>query len=65
MQESKEKMLRGRADTLEPRHGGIFEQAERNEVEDLTIQRFVPQLLKRVQLKQSQLRLHQIKIKLE
>ncbi|CAH2574716.1 Glycosyltransferase family 92 protein Os08g0121900 [Planktothrix rubescens] len=46
-QESKEKMLRGRSDTNDPRPW-LFDGANRNEVEDLTIQRFVPQLTQAV-----------------
>ncbi len=43
LQESQEKMLRGKADTLDPRPW-MFDLTDRNEVEDLTIQRFVPKL---------------------
>jgi|GEM_PF-1062026 Predicted glycosyltransferases len=64
-EEGQQKIMRARADTNQFKDTSFLEAHNRNEIEDLTIQRFVPQLLKRVQVKQSQLRLHQIKIKLE
>jgi FkbM family methyltransferase len=59
LQESKEKMLRGIADSLLPRPW-LFEPGDRNEVEDLTIQRFVPKLRQSVDSVISQSRIAQI-----
>lgn len=59
LQESQEKMLRGRSDTPSPRQWR-FEEHDRNEVEDLTIQRFVPKLRQAVDAVISQSRIAQI-----
>ena len=59
LQESKEKMLRGIADSLLTRQW-LFEHADRNEVEDLTIQRFVPKLKQAVDAAISKSRIAQI-----
>ncbi len=59
LQESKEKMLRGIADSLLTRPW-LFEPADRNEVEDLTIQRFVPKLREAVDAAISKSRIAQI-----
>ncbi|WP_254173819.1 FkbM family methyltransferase [Planktothrix pseudagardhii] len=48
LQEYKEKMFRGRSDTEQPRNW-MFEAADQNNIEDLTIQRFVPELKKAVE----------------
>jgi FkbM family methyltransferase len=59
LQESQEKMLRGRADALDPRPW-MFDFSDRNEVEDLTIQRFIPKLREAVNTIISQSRIPQI-----
>lgn len=59
LQESKEKMLRGIADVVVPRPW-MFDSTDRNEVEDLTIQRFVPKLRQAVDSVKSQSRIAQI-----
>ncbi|MEG4227930.1 FkbM family methyltransferase [Microcoleus sp. N9_B2] len=59
LQENKEKMLRGIADALVPRPW-MFDSTDRNEVEDLTIQRFVPQLRQAVDSVISKSRIAQI-----
>ncbi|MGB7894786.1 MAG: FkbM family methyltransferase [Microcoleus sp.] len=59
LQESKEKMFRGIADALVPRPW-MFDTTDRNEVEDLTIQRFVPQLRQAVDSVISKSRIAQI-----
>ncbi|MEG4457132.1 FkbM family methyltransferase [Microcoleus sp. N9_A1] len=61
LQESKEKMLRGIADSLLTRQW-LFEHADRNEVEDLTIQRFVPKLKQAVDAAISKSRIAQIAV---
>ncbi len=40
------KTKRGRADTAQARNPGLFKAQDRNDIEDLTIQRFLPQLRK-------------------
>lgn len=59
LQESKEKMIRGIADLLIPRPW-MFDSTDRNEVEDLTIQRFVPRLRQAVDAAIAQSRIAQI-----
>lgn len=43
-EDSDYKTKRGRATTLLPRNPGLFKAHDRNDIEDLTIQRFLPQL---------------------